>query len=79
MRGVHNASGEGCSHRGDIAQRQSPETIRNHGYLHGEGCQGSARPDIRKLLERSLFLLCLGSKDLGDESKDGFNRGAATP
>jgi hypothetical protein len=29
LRGVHNASGEGCGHRRDIAQRQSPDTIRN--------------------------------------------------
>jgi len=51
LRGVHKASGEGCSHRGDIAQRQSPDTIRNHGELYGEGGQGQARPDIRKLLD----------------------------
>jgi hypothetical protein len=60
------ASGEGRGHRGDIAQRQSPHTIRNHGDLHGEGCQGQARPDIRKPLDRQLFLLCLDPKDLGD-------------
>ena len=46
MRGVHNASGEGCGHCGDIAQRQSPDTIRNHGNLHCAGCQGQACPDI---------------------------------
>jgi hypothetical protein len=49
---VHNASGEGRGHRGDIAQRQSPDTIRHHGDLHGKGGQGQARSDIRKLLER---------------------------
>jgi hypothetical protein len=73
------ASGEGRGHRGDIAQRQSPNTIRNHGYLHGEGCQGQARPDMRQLLDRSRFLLGLGAKDLGDYIKDGCKRGAATP
>ena len=34
VRGVHNASGEGCGHRRDVAQRQSPDTIGYHRHLH---------------------------------------------
>ena len=76
---MHNASGKGCGHRRDIAQRQSPDTLCHHRRLYGEGRQRQAHTDIGELLDRPLFLLGLGTEDLGDEVKDWCNRGATTP
>src|SRR5262245_4547501 len=76
LRGVHN-SGERSRDMRDVALRQPPNVINDHGNLDRQGGQGQTGSDIVKALNRELFMSAGGAHDFGNQIKQRFNRGAA--